>query len=136
MSTKMWPFTKQSSPSSSPPQCHTPVHAHERQRPGESRTLHPPGSNSAYDDGSARSHSHYSHTPRLRRQLSYDEDVDERTRLLAPRQAPRLGRLDPDDPAVSPYNLWTVGPTFLLIVGLYITLLNFFPFLIYLLETT
>ena len=130
MSAKMWLFTKQSSPSSSPPQSHTPVHAHEHQRPEENRaSLHPLGSNLAYEDGvSAHSHSHYSHSPKLRRQLSYDEDANERTRLLASRQTPRLGRLDPDDPAISPYNLWTVGPTFLLIVGLYIILLSFFFF--------
>lgn len=36
-------------------------------------------------------------------------EADERTRLLPRRRAPRQdGFLDPDDPAVSPYNLWTV----------------------------
>ncbi|MCJ1375806.1 hypothetical protein MMC20_007043 [Loxospora ochrophaea] len=34
-----------------------------------------------------------------------DQDPDERTRLLPPRND---GFLDPDDPAVSPYNLWSV----------------------------
>ncbi|KAF2460112.1 mitochondrial integral membrane protein-like protein, partial [Lineolata rhizophorae] len=35
-------------------------------------------------------------------------EPDERTRLLAPRPPREDGYLDPDDPAVSPYNLWTV----------------------------
>ncbi|KAI9660185.1 MAG: hypothetical protein M1829_006521 [Trizodia sp. TS-e1964] len=37
--------------------------------------------------------------------LDDHRDPDERTRLLPPR---RDGFLDPDDPAVSPYNLWSV----------------------------
>jgi len=44
----------------------------------------------------------------LRRQLSYDTDADESSRLLGPTGHRRYGPLDPDDPAVSPYNLWTV----------------------------
>lgn len=35
----------------------------------------------------------------------HSEDADERSRLLPP---PREGYLSPDDPAVSPYNLWSV----------------------------
>ncbi|RFU32008.1 hypothetical protein B7463_g4323, partial [Scytalidium lignicola] len=34
-------------------------------------------------------------------------EADERTRLLPPQQ-PHEGYLSPDDPAVSPYNLWTI----------------------------
>lgn len=53
----------------------------------------------------------------LRRQLSYEpeSDPDERSRLLPARSSAQplrngvvRGPLDPDDPAVSPYNLWTV----------------------------
>ncbi|KAF8469640.1 hypothetical protein BDZ91DRAFT_655158 [Kalaharituber pfeilii] len=58
----------------------------------------------------------------LQRRLPYDTDVDERTRLLAPR-GPRRGPLDPDDPAVSPYNLWTVrGLRWMTIVLLVVTI--------------
>ncbi|KAF2187771.1 mitochondrial integral membrane protein-like protein [Zopfia rhizophila CBS 207.26] len=42
---------------------------------------------------------------------SYDrQEPDERTRLLAqnPRRPTSDGYLDPDDPAVSPYNLWSI----------------------------
>jgi len=35
-------------------------------------------------------------------------EVDERSRLLPPPATGREGYLDPDDPAVSPYNLWSV----------------------------
>ncbi|KAI9741084.1 MAG: hypothetical protein M1834_002797 [Cirrosporium novae-zelandiae] len=38
----------------------------------------------------------------------HSEDATERTRLLPPRERPVDGYLDPDDPAVSPYNLWSV----------------------------
>jgi len=123
---KLWPFKM--NPSPSPPSgSTTPV------REGSDRALPNVqagagsaigGSNSAYDDISA----HYSHSPgastrMLRRQLSYDTNADERSRLLGPGRGARFGPLDPDDPAVSPYNLWTVGPTFLFIVGLYTILL-------------
>ncbi|KAF2146895.1 uncharacterized protein K452DRAFT_242087 [Aplosporella prunicola CBS 121167] len=52
-------------------------------------------------------------TPRAyedgRSSRSYDaHEADERTRLLAHRPPNSDGYLDPDDPAVSPYNLWTV----------------------------
>ncbi|RPB19846.1 hypothetical protein L211DRAFT_863492 [Terfezia boudieri ATCC MYA-4762] len=74
-----------------------------------------------YDDFSA----HYSHSPgastrMLHRQLSYDTNADERSRLLGPGRAARFGPLDPADPAVSPYNLWTVrGLRWMTIVLLY-----------------
>lgn len=57
------------------------------------------------DDGVSRS-SRRSYEPSRR---SYEEP-NERTRLLdRPRPPPNAdGYLDPDDPAVSPYNLWTV----------------------------
>lgn len=58
----------------------------------------------------------------LRRERSFETETDERSRLLGSGRGVRYGPLDPDDPAVSPYNLWTVGPTFLFIVGLYIIL--------------
>lgn len=66
----------------------------------------------------------------LRRQLSYEpeSDADERSRLLPARAGPRpgvRGPLDPDDPAVTPYNLWTVGPTFLFIVQFCFALISF-----------
>lgn len=57
------------------------------------------------DDGASR-HSRRTHDTTSRR--SYDEPT-ERTRLLdRPRPPNSDGYLDPDDPAVSPYNLWTV----------------------------
>lgn len=40
--------------------------------------------------------------------MSYEVDADERTGLLGHGRRARYGPLDPDDPAVSPYNLWTV----------------------------
>ncbi|KAL2000513.1 hypothetical protein VTN02DRAFT_2981 [Thermoascus thermophilus] len=55
----------------------------------------PPEDGGAVGDG-------YHDTPG-RRSL---EQADERTRLLGP--GDRAGYLSPDDPAVSPYNLWTV----------------------------
>lgn len=56
------------------------------------------------DDGASRS-SRRSYEPSRR-----SEEPNERTRLLdRPRPPPNAdGYLDPDDPAVSPYNLWTV----------------------------
>lgn len=36
------------------------------------------------------------------------EDANERSRLLPQNEVPRGGYLSPDDPAVSPYNLWSV----------------------------
>lgn len=36
------------------------------------------------------------------------EDADERSRLLPANERPQGGYLSPDDPAVSPYNLWSV----------------------------
>lgn len=56
----------------------------------------------------------------LRRQRSYEQDPDERTRLLGPRSTYTRGPLDPDDPAVSPYNLWTVSYTTFLIVSFHL----------------
>ncbi|KAF1951944.1 hypothetical protein CC80DRAFT_480410 [Byssothecium circinans] len=45
----------------------------------------------------------------LRQSLEPREEPDERTRLLdRPRPPNTDGYLDPDDPAVSPYNLWSV----------------------------
>ena len=124
---KLWPFKMNppSSPSSDPttptPVPEEPDRALANVQAGVGSAIG--GSNSAYDDISA----HYSHSPgastrMLHRQLSYDTNVDERSRLLGPGRGARFGPLDPDDPAVSPYNLWTVGPTFLFIVGLYIIL--------------
>ena len=122
---KLWPF--KGGPSSSPPSGPTtPAHEGSDRVLAHAHTGAGPaigGSNSAYDDISA----HYSHSPgastrMLHRQLSYDTNADERSRLLGPGRGARFGPLDPDDPAVSPYNLWTVGPTFLFIVGLYIAL--------------
>ena len=125
---KLWPFKKNTPSPRSPPSSGPPTPAHEGSdralthvQAGAGSTIG--GSNSAYDDISA----HYSHSPgastrMLRRQISYNTNADERSRLLGPGRSARFGPLDPDDPAVSPYNLWTVGPTFLFIVGLYITL--------------
>lgn len=44
----------------------------------------------------------------LRRERSFETETDERSRLLGSGRGVRYGPLDPDDPAVSPYNLWTV----------------------------
>lgn len=56
------------------------------------------------DDGASRSSRRSNEPPRR------NEEPNERTRLLdRPRPPPNSdGYLDPDDPAVSPYNLWTV----------------------------
>ncbi|RAR10077.1 mitochondrial integral membrane protein [Stemphylium lycopersici] len=56
------------------------------------------------DDGASRSSRRSNEPPRR------SEEPNERTRLLdRPRPPPNSdGYLDPDDPAVSPYNLWTV----------------------------
>ncbi|CAN9302695.1 unnamed protein product [Alternaria alternata] len=72
------------------------------------------------DDGASRS-SRRSHQPSRR-----SEEPTERTRLLdRPRPPPNSdGYLDPDDPAVSPYNLWTVrAMRYLTILFLVITFL-------------
>lgn len=51
-------------------------------------------------------------------------EPDERTRLLPQRHERRDGYLDPDDPAVSPYNLWTVRALrYLSVLLLFITFL-------------
>ncbi|KAF2674256.1 hypothetical protein BT63DRAFT_419557 [Microthyrium microscopicum] len=58
-------------------------------------------------------------------QSSHDREADERTSLLHEHRPPpnRDGYLDPDDPAVSPYNLWTVRV--LRYLTLFFFLLNF-----------
>ncbi|KAH8725271.1 mitochondrial integral membrane protein-like protein [Phaeosphaeriaceae sp. PMI808] len=59
------------------------------------------------DDGASRS-SRRSYEP-SRRSREFQNEPTERTRLLDhPRPPNSDGYLDPDDPAVSPYNLWTV----------------------------
>ncbi|KAI9701624.1 MAG: hypothetical protein M1820_006395 [Bogoriella megaspora] len=71
------------------------------------------GSSKKHDDANGgnadnpRSNEDGGRAPTSRR--SYDREPDERTRLLPSRGPPHHdGYLDPDDPAVSPYNLWTV----------------------------
>jgi hypothetical protein len=68
---------------------------------GDQLTAEPP--HPIPEDGASRS-SRRSYEPSRR-----SEEPNERTRLLdRPRQPNSEGYLDPDDPAVSPYNLWTV----------------------------
>lgn len=60
------------------------------------------------DDGASRS-SRKVHNNSTRHSADYRDEPTERTRLLDRPHAPNSdGYLDPDDPAVSPYNLWTV----------------------------
>ncbi|KAF1942638.1 mitochondrial integral membrane protein-like protein [Clathrospora elynae] len=73
---------------------------------GDQLTAEPPHP-IAQDDGASRS-SRRSYEPSRRSHEPRDEP-HERTRLLdRPRPPNSDGYLDPDDPAVSPYNLWTV----------------------------
>lgn len=73
------------------------------QQNGDQLTAEPP--HPIQDDGASRS-SRRSHEPSRRSA----EEPTERTRLLVNHRPPPNsdGYLDPDDPAVSPYNLWTV----------------------------
>ncbi|KAF1840573.1 mitochondrial integral membrane protein-like protein [Cucurbitaria berberidis CBS 394.84] len=75
------------------------------QQDNDQLTAEPP--HPIQDDGASRS-SRRSYEP-SRRSAEPRDEPNERTRLLdRPRPPNSDGYLDPDDPAVSPYNLWTV----------------------------
>ncbi|KAH8815117.1 hypothetical protein F5884DRAFT_695131 [Xylogone sp. PMI_703] len=61
------------------------------------------GSKKGHDHETNGAQNHYSDNEGPQPRTS---EADERTRLLPPQ--PREGYLSPDDPAVSPYNLWTI----------------------------
>lgn len=63
------------------------------------------GENNVDGDGTASTDGDNSRQPSHAGDRRGGHDADERTRLLPPRND---GYLDPDDPAVSPYNLWSV----------------------------
>ncbi|KAI4766646.1 hypothetical protein E4T51_00399 [Aureobasidium sp. EXF-12344] len=80
------------------------------------------------DDGSTTPRGSTEDTRRPPSRRSYERrerEADERTRLLPPQPRPPHsdGYLDPDDPAVSPYNLWTVR--FLRYITVLFFLINF-----------